>query len=833
MTKKLLLNLLLVFAWQVFTFAQNWQMKQAPLMTSFSNDIDPNNVLPEYPRPQMVRDQWMNLNGIWQFQPGTSQQEAVPQGDLSNSILVPFPVESAISGIMEHHPRLWYKRKFTIPENWQGKRILIHFGAVDYEAQVFVNGASVGTHRGGYDPFSYDITDYLQSNGEQQLAVRVYDPTDAAGFPRGKQTLYPQGIMYTSTTGIWQSVWLEPVSDTHIKNIKLVPDIDQSILKLTVNTIGTENNVSFTAKVKDNGNVVQTINGAPNQEISIPIPEEKLWSPDSPFLYDLEITLHKDANQLDSIGSYFGMRKIAVEKENGFRKLYLNNHFLFEMGPLDQGFWPDGIYTAPTDEALRYDIEMMKAFGFNMVRKHIKVEPYRWYYWADKLGLMVWQDMPSVNSYTSNPQPIEKIAFENELTELVKKHWNSPCIVMWVVFNEGQGQHDTQALVDKVKNLDPSRLVNQASGGNWLNAGDILDLHSYPPPGCPKSTSQALVCGEYGGVGYKITGHLWSDGFGYVMANNEDEYLNYYDDFADQLTMFKTNQGLSAAVYTEITDVEIELNGLMTYDRQVKADINRIREANEKIINQNIYVTEIVPTAEKQEQIWKYTTAKPAQEWYLTNYDDSSWRSGNAGFGTDGTPGAAVRTIWNTSDIWIRREFNPGDLSGINTDNLVLNLHHDEDCEVYINGVPAASKTGWTTSYVVVPISSSAKKALKSNNTNVIAIHCKQTGGGQYIDAGISLIREEGSTGSADIYKRTNPNNERNHLYPIPSKDTIQFSIPFGNTIKATIFNANGNAVERFNGKVDRIDISGLTPGAYFIKVKDGSNIKSFKFLKI
>ena len=831
MTKDSLLKLLILLLIPTMALSQDWQMKQAQLMTSFSNDVDPNNVLPEYPRPQMVREQWMNLNGIWQFQPGIGQGEAVPQGDLTNSILVPFPVESAISGVMQHYSRLWYKRTFIIPENWQGKRVILHFGAVDYESQVYVNGTNVGTHYGGYDPFSYDITDYLKTSEKQELTVRVYDPTDAGGFPRGKQTLYPQGIMYTSTTGIWQSVWIEPVSETHIDNIKLVPDIDQSVLKLTVNTIGEESAISFIAKVKDNGNVIKTINGAPNEEISIPVSNEKLWSPDSPFLYDLEITLNQGGIQLDSIGSYFGMRKISVENENGIRKLYLNNQFLFQMGPLDQGFWPDGLYTAPTDEALRYDIEMMKAFGFNMVRKHIKVEPYRWYYWADKLGLMVWQDMPSTNSYTSNPQPIEKVAFEKELTSLIEKHRNSPSIVMWVVFNEGQGQHDTQTLVNKVKSIDPSRLVNQASGGEWFNTGDILDLHSYPAPGCPQSTSQALVCGEYGGVGYKIAGHLWNDGFGYVMANNEAELLKYYDDFIDQLTMFKTNKGLSAAVYTEITDVEIELNGLMTYDRLVKADIEHIKQANQKVIEQNIYVTEVVPSAEKQAQNWQYTTTKPPQDWYLTNYDDSGWKTGTAGFGTDGTPGAVVRTIWNTSDIWIRREFNPGDLSAINTENLVLNIHHDEDCEIYINGIPAATTTGWTTSYVIVPMSNSAKKAIKSNSQNTIAIHCKQTGGGQYIDAGISLIsHDEHTTG---LIEYQNSHTDENNLYPVPAKDTIQFSTPFKNSIKATIFNSSGYAVEKLVGKIEQIDISGLAPGAYLIQVKDGNNIQAYKFYKI
>ncbi|MGQ8335583.1 sugar-binding domain-containing protein [Sunxiuqinia sp. A32] len=830
-SKRILFNLLLLMLLQMSVFAQDWQLKQAPLMTSFSEDVDPNNVLPEYPRPQLVREEWMNLNGLWQFQPGLGLLEPVPQGDLARSILVPFAVESAISGVMEHHSRLWYKRTFTIPENWNGKNIIIHFGAVDYESEVYINGTSLGIHYGGYDPFSYDITDYLNAYGEQDIIVRVYDPTDAGGFPRGKQTLYPGGIMYTSVTGIWQSVWLEPVSETHIENIKMIPDIDESSLTLTVNAPGGDNSVSYTAKVKDGESIVQTITGNINEETTIPISNQKLWSPDSPFLYNLEITLNQNEEQLDSIGSYFGMRKIDVQVEDGIKKLFLNNEFLFQMGPLDQGYWPDGLYTAPTDEALRYDIDMMKNFGYNMVRKHIKVEPYRWYYWADKLGLMVWQDMPSANSYTNNPQPLDQVAYEREMTKMIEQHWNSPSIVMWVVFNEAQGQHRTPELVTKVKTLDPNRPVNQASGWEHFGVGDILDIHSYPAPACPKSTYQVLACGEFGGVGYKIPGHLWNDGFGYVMANNEEEYLNYYEDFMDQLTIYKSNKGMSAAVYTEITDVEVEVNGLMTYDRIVKADIDRIREANQKVIKKDIFVTELVPSSENQEHIWKYTTNTPSTDWYQSNFDDSNWNAGNAGFGTVGTPGGIIRTIWNTSDIWLRREFELGDLSSTNKDNLVLSIHHDEDCEVYFNGVLAATATGWTTGYTTMSITTAAKNALKSNDTNVISIHCKQTDGGQYIDAGISYLSGDGIP--TDISQFNKKSKTENYLYPLPANDQIQFAMPFENNVKASIIDSNGNNVKQLKGRLNSIDISELLPGMYVLRVISGTEIQNFRFIKI
>lgn len=807
-------------------------MKQAPLMTSFANDVDPENVLPEYPRPQMQRDTWMNLNGVWQFQPGVSRDEMLPAGPLSGSILVPFPVESAISGVMEHHARLWYRRNFEVPANWEGQRIILNFGAVDYETEVYINGASIGTHKGGYDPFSFDITDYLVAGNSQEITVRVFDPTDAGGIARGKQTLYPQGIMYTSTTGIWQTVWLEAVPETHIENIKLVPDIDDAVLKVQVITSGSSGALSIKATVKDNGSTVAMLSGSVDQKLNVSIPNQKLWSPDDPFLYDLELTLLQNDEAVDSVKSYFGMRKIAVELEDGVRKLYLNNEFLFQMGPLDQGFWPDGIYTAPTDEALKYDLEMIRDFGFNMVRKHIKVEPQRWYYWADKLGVMVWQDMPSVNSYTSMPQPIDQSAYKQELERLVENHWNSPSIVMWVIFNEAQGQHNTAELVSMVENLDPSRLVNQASGGAWYGVGDVYDRHNYPAPVSPESNSQAVVCGEYGGIGLELEGHTWSDGyFGYVTVADADELMENYEKYIDQLTMYKTNDGLSAAVYTEITDVEIELNGLMTYDRVVKADVSRIRAANRKVIEDNLYLTHLLPTAKEVETNWKYTTDNPPQDWYRESFDDSDWRTGTAGFGTSGTPGAIVGTIWDTRDIWIRKTFDLEDISSVDPENLVLFIHHDEDCEVYINGTWVVSLRGWTTGYITVPLSSSAVKALKSNDENTIAIHCKQTDGGQYIDAGISIL--SGQKLATGMNSERNDMQFKNTIYPNPVSNVLHFLVPFDKSATISVFNTSGDLVKREENVGTQMDISILKAGTYFLKVQEEAHVSCFKLIKI
>lgn len=734
-----LITLVALLLTQLNLSAQTWQPKQAPLMTRFAKDVNPENVLPEYPRPQMAREKWMNLNGLWQFQPGTWENEPYPSGKLSRTILVPFAVESALSGVMEAHERLWYRKTFTIPADWKGQHILLNFGAVDYESEVFINDKSVGKHQGGYDPFSFDITRFL-TDGEQTITVKVYDPTTKKGFPRGKQALNPEGIMYTSTTGIWQTVWMEPVAETRIENFKITPDIDKSVLKLQVATRGRLADKSeYTAQVKENGQVIATMKGLPMEELLIPIKNQKLWSPDSPFLYDLTITLSDGSQVVDKVDGYFGMRKISVEQDGKFKKMYLNNKFEFQLGPLDQGFWPDGIYTAPTDAALKYDLEMTKAYGFNMVRKHIKVEPYRWYYWADKLGLMVWQDMPSANSYTANTPPVEKEAYRSELVRMIETHWNIPSIVMWVVFNEGQAQHDTKELCAMVKGLDQSRLVNQASGGGLEGVGDVMDIHSYPPPACPQSSYQTLACGEYGGIGLIVPGHTWKVGPTYIMMDDKEKYMKLYDDYSTMLAGFKTMEGLSAAVYTEITDVEIELNGLMTYDRLPKADVKRFYESTRKAIDQSVYTYEILPTSQNKARQWQYTMSKPAEGWMQKEFNATSWKTGEGGFGTAFTPGSVVKTEWSSSDIWIRQEFKLGDLSAINLDDLILRIHHDEDCEVYINGVEAAKMEGAVAGYVNMAISAAAKKALIKNGKNTIAIHCHQTVGGQYIDCGLSV----------------------------------------------------------------------------------------------
>jgi autotransporter-associated beta strand protein len=568
-----------------------WQPKQAPLMTDWAQQVNPTNVFPDYPRPQLVRSNWLNLNGVWQFQAGATN-DPVPAGhNLAGVILVPFPMESALSGVMQYSMFSWYRQTFTVPPAWSGQRIILHCDAINWQSQLYVNGQSVGTHTGGYDPFSFDITPYL-NGGTNELIVRVYSPEDYGGEPRGKQTLYPQGIMFTSSSGIWQPVWLEPVPATSINGIHATPDVDNNRVLVNVAISGATTGLRVNGYAFAGTNMVASTTVLPGNSLYLNIPSPKLWSPTNPYLYNLEVTLTSNSVPVDSVASYFGMRKITIGTNNGFVKILLNNQFTFEFGPLDQGFWPDGIYTAPTDAALQYDLRMEKTLGFNMVRKHIKVEPQRWYYWADQLGILVWQDMPSCNSYTTNPSPppVDGLDYVDELTAMVTNHWNSPAIIMWDIFNEGQGeagsgngvgQTNTAYLVSLVNSLDPSRLVNQASGWSWVGAGAVQDTHNYPDPACSVSSSQAVVCGEFGGVWLGLQGHTWSPSSSDVLPSQAAGTVTpQIESLANEVPGLMATNGMSAAVYTEISDVEIELAGLQTFDRKIlKPNLQQIQTA--------------------------------------------------------------------------------------------------------------------------------------------------------------------------------------------------------------------------------------------------------------
>jgi beta-galactosidase/beta-glucuronidase len=591
-TKKVLhVATLLAMAWIGAGRVFAWQPANGPLQTRWTREVSPENAHPEYPRPQMTRKEWLNLNGVWGFEITTNNAQPTV---FPLEILVPFPVESALSGIMKpvsENDRLWYRRTFDIPRSWIGRRVLLHFGAVDFQTTVFVNGRNLGTHRGGYDGFSFDITDSLGLAGQNELVVSVSDPTDSGTQPRGKQVRKPKGIWYTSTSGIWQTVWLEPVASAHLTKLEITPDIDQSQVVIWPKTTAPLGHYTVEAVVRDGAGGRFSASAIVGEKIVVPIKDARLWSPENPFLYSLEVTLKLGTRRMDRVESYVGMRKISLGKDaKGFTRMMLNNQPYFQFGPLDQGFWPDGIYTAPTDAALRYDIEMTKKLGFNLARKHVKVEPDRWYYWCDKLGLLVWQDMPSGDKYIGGKDPDIKRSpesgdeFERELSALIDGRGEHPCIVMWVPYNEGWGQWDTARMVDLIKKQDPSRLVDDVSGWADRGVGDVNDMHKYPGPGSPEpEQKRAIVLGEFGGLGLPIHGHTWQaeKNWGYRSYKDSVSLTAAYEDLVSKLFPLIDEKGLSAAIYTQTTDVEIEVNGLMTYDREVvKMDWTRVAAAN-------------------------------------------------------------------------------------------------------------------------------------------------------------------------------------------------------------------------------------------------------------
>lgn len=561
-----------------------------PMVTPWAKDVDKNNPLPEYPRPVMVRERWKNLNGVWQFQ--EAQLGATVPKKLKEKITVPFPWESHLSGINRQldTKRAWYKRSFTIPSSWNKDDVLLHFGAVDFEAKVFINDQFVGIHKGGYDAFSFNITNFLKSK-KNEVVVEVYDPGNDEAIAYGKQNnsrfSNPQGYAYSGASGIWQTVWLEPVAKQHVTNFSLIPNIDTETLSATVNYSGFNKNTIAEVSVFNNGVLVSSSEGKVNIPFTIAVPNPKLWSPENPFLYDITIKLKQGDTILDEVKSYTGMRKISIENEGNLKKIYVNNKFLFQMGPLDQGYWPDGIYTAPTDEALKWDIAMTKQWGFNMIRKHIKIEPQRWYYWCDKLGILVWQDMPSTFGKRTES---EKIQFESELSKMVKNNINHPSIIVWVVFNEHWGLYDVERLTENVMAQDPSRLVIGNSGIDAgkpnidYEVGHIKDNHSYRPPSVPfASNKRASVNGEYGAIGYKVKDHIWDLDGPWVHHNYKDKEAATleYERFIKMIVDDFQKEGLSASVYTQWTDVENEMNGLYTYDRKViKLDKERVTKAN-------------------------------------------------------------------------------------------------------------------------------------------------------------------------------------------------------------------------------------------------------------
>lgn len=817
-----------------------WRKKKSPITTPWYDTIDPENVLGEYPRPQMVRDNWLNLNGIWDFKESIGMGRYRSAQLFDKKVLVPFPIESALSGLMltDHEERPYktylYNRTFTIPSEMKGKNILLHFGAVDWKCEVYVNGKQVGTHTGGYDPFSFDITSALKEEGEQELQVQFMDPTDAGGQPVGKQKIQNGGIFYTPSSGIWQTVWMEGVNNSHISELSIIPDVDNSLVKIKING---NNALSCQAiiRIYDKGSLVTEKIGKVFQTIELPIAQPKLWSPDSPFLYDVEIELRSNNQTVDKVKSYFGMRKISMGSENGKACFMLNNKPIFQFGPLDQGFWPDGLYTAPSDDALIFDIEQTKALGFNMSRKHIKVEPARWYYHCDRLGLLVWQDMVNAGSdqnLLGDDEWVKK-NFLSERDHIVSNLKNHPCIVTWIAFNEGFGQYadnsnHTRNAYNRIKALDDTRIVSSASG--WVifdNVGQVADMHSYPRPGMlPNPTSNRIsVCGEYGGITYVIKDHVWKNSdMVYVSVNSGEELKDLFNSYTDLLKPLQAD-GLGGAVYTQLTDLEGEVNGLITYDRKVVKVNEQQKEEIKKVISHTIKSSaiELVPTALRAKKVqWKYTNNTPAEDWNTITFNDTSWNTGVSGFGDGGAPNttydnkSTVNTEWKSNHIYLRKKFNVAEKDEKLRNNLRLTLYHDDDCEVYINGVLAFSTTGYTSNYTTVDVSKEAKATLKAGE-NLIAVKCTQFSGGQYIDAGLILEypvnEDDGGTGLLA------PSASVNDLYLSPNPTKGYCSIEGTNSElinEVRIFSLSGKTEKTFSNKVFNID--DMDKGIYLIQ---------------
>ena len=623
-----------------------WNPVTKHISTPFAENVSPDNALPEHPRPQMVRQQWQNLNGLWDYalEPiGTTSAPATYQGQ----ILVPFAIDAPLSGIMEilrPNQRLWYRRNFTVPENWAGKRILLHFQASDWETSVYINGEKAGQHRGGYDPFTFDITDHL-TDGANELIVSCWDATEQQPQALGKQIMPEsrQGFRYQPTGGIWQTVWLEAVPEQSIRTLRLTPDIDNATIDILVSGERLENRQIQTIAYDGNQQIAEAT-GQANRTISLGIPNAKLWHPDHPFLYDLKVKVQHNGETTDTIDSYFGMRKISIgEDENGIKRFLLNDKPIFQLGPLDQGYWPDGILTPPSDEAILFDLQYLKQIACNMVRVHVKTHPDRWYYHCDRLGLLVWQDMICMPKFGQNVPPEAAQQWKTEFDNIMDWLHNHPSVVQWIIFNEGWGQHDTERLTDLIAQRDPSRLVTSASGWTDMGTGDIYDIHDYTfYPAIARqqcANGRIVLLGEAGGFNLCIPGHTWYDH---------------------------------------------ELNGWLTYDRKIsKIDPDELGNIHATLWDPPQFETTIGPHTE-----WRYSTGdgftQPMPQdtspranlpncggdWCQTAFDDSSWNAGKNPFGTSGTP------------IYLRTTINLNQ----RPDKPLFYVTSSADCQIFING---------------------------------------------------------------------------------------------------------------------------------------------------
>jgi hypothetical protein len=759
MSKKLLILQLALLTEPCLCDSADWTPAPGFLMTRWSQDVNPTDPLPEYPRPQMTRTNWINLNGLWDYAV-LPKDDPIP-GTWQGRILVPFCIESSLSGVakpLRPNQQLWYHRTFTAPKPTGDRRLLLHFGAVDWESSVWVNGILVGAHKGGYDPFTLDITGAVKEGDDNEIVVSVRDPTDSASYPRGKQSLYPQGIWYSSVGGIWQTVWMETVPEGYISTLHVQADTRRVTCRISTGGTPRTGGETVHIAVLENGVVRIAVEGKPEEIIPINVPDAKQWSPQNPFLYDLQIELRRDGKLLDRVSSYFGMRTIEVSPDDrGQQRLFLNGRAVFQYGLLDQGWWPDGLYTAPTDDALRYDIEITKRMGFNMIRKHVKVEPDRWYYWCDRLGLLVWQDMPSgtppIRSQDSlwvRPEhtqealrsPESSAQFQKELMAMIDTLYNHPSIIMWVPFNEGWGQYDSVRISDKIKRYDTSRIVDAHSGWLDMGAGNLMDIHHYPGPGIQFAKGRASVLGEFGGLGLPLDGHLWGSdrNWGYMTLSTKQELETEYKQLVQSLYGI-IGHGLAAAVYTQTTDVEGEVNGLLTYDRSViKLDENWLREVSSKLYSPPATTLPILLSSERESQTWKFRIDEPESGWEQPKFNDSKWRTGKAPFADNKGPFYPLGSQWSQPEIWMRKSFQLTQIPPM----LALQTAHDIDrLELYINGIKIMDldkerdKLRGHTSrhYQYIDISSYA--GVLKEGRNVIAVKASKTAGERMIDVGL------------------------------------------------------------------------------------------------
>ncbi|MBA9078623.1 glycoside hydrolase family 2 protein [Rufibacter quisquiliarum] len=683
----------LVLALLLEANAQTWQPVGDKIKTRWAKNVSPTNAWQEYPRPQLVRQDWKNLNGLWEYaivQKGSAQPK-----QFQGQILVPYAVESSLSGVgkpLQPEQELWYRTSFALPKTWNDKNAILHFGAVDWQATVYLNGKKVGEHKGGSDPFWFDVTKYLRK-GNQELVVQVWDPTDSDIQPRGKQILKPHGFWYTAVSGIWQTVWLEPVNPAAIRTLVPEPNIDQKQITFKSSLYKPKGKEQMRLKISHKGKVVAEQEIPYKPEFSINIQDPQLWSPEYPNLYQFQMEIVRGGQVLDKVDSYFAMRKIALGKDqNGYTKLFLNNQPYFHWGVLDQGWWPDGLLTPPTDAALKYDMEVVKAMGYNTIRKHIKVEPARFYFHADTMGLLVWQDMPSGFLRLNHPEQHVKhdaekdwvrpaasaVQFEQEWKSIMDNLKFFPSIVVWVPFNEGWGQYDTERVVNWTMKYDPTRLVDGVSGWTDRNVGHMYDAHQYPGPSIEPATQnqgRAIVLGEFGGLGYPVQDHLWDTGkrnWGYrtYLTNNEliDEYTRLLHN-----TYPLVARGLAAAIYTQTSDVEGEVNGLLTYDREIiKIPVATARILHEPLFYKNVKKREyLVRDSEVEPGHIMASYTHPGAEWNLHNPFAVAFKKVNGPVKVD-----------KGQNLWAVNSF----MNNATPDNMALKLFARGDVKVYLNG---------------------------------------------------------------------------------------------------------------------------------------------------